>query len=141
MDMYWPVDTKLVSNVAREDKRIAHPWSKCISKIGFRLIQIGLGSSLHKNYNIPKEMHENRRLPKLSPQDWTLLQKLLETAVLRSYFAAAIITKIKMSPVQKKSLEKVKNKTLLLIIQILKYPFCRLRGKLNFFSLNINSNC
>ncbi len=26
MDMYWPADTKIVSNVAREAKRVAHPW-------------------------------------------------------------------------------------------------------------------
>jgi hypothetical protein len=24
--MYWPADTKLVTNVAREAKRVAHPW-------------------------------------------------------------------------------------------------------------------
>ena len=24
--MYWPVDTLLASNVAREAKRVAHPW-------------------------------------------------------------------------------------------------------------------
>ncbi len=27
MDMYWPVDTYFVSNVAHEAKRVAHPWS------------------------------------------------------------------------------------------------------------------
>ncbi len=28
MDIYWPGDTLLVSNVAREAKRVAHPWSR-----------------------------------------------------------------------------------------------------------------
>ncbi len=28
MDIYWPVDTYLVSNVAREAKRVAHPCSR-----------------------------------------------------------------------------------------------------------------
>jgi len=26
MDMYWPAYTLIVSNVAREAKRVAHPW-------------------------------------------------------------------------------------------------------------------
>ncbi len=38
MDMYWPADTQLVSNVAREAKRVAHPWFRCFSALGSRYV-------------------------------------------------------------------------------------------------------
>jgi hypothetical protein len=33
MDMFWPADTKLVSNVARQAKRVAHPWVRPWGKL------------------------------------------------------------------------------------------------------------
>ncbi len=32
--MYWPTDTWLASNVAREAKRVAHPWTKGFIRFG-----------------------------------------------------------------------------------------------------------
>jgi len=31
--MYWPADSYLISNVAREAKRVAHPWSRLIKEL------------------------------------------------------------------------------------------------------------
>jgi len=32
MDMDWPGDTLIVSNVARKAKRVAHPWSSHLTQ-------------------------------------------------------------------------------------------------------------
>jgi len=43
--MYWPEDTYIVSNVAREAKRVAHPWSNSIRY----LIDLFKGQELNIN--------------------------------------------------------------------------------------------
>jgi len=39
MEMYWPGDTLIVSNVAREVKRVAYPWNRrgAVGRLGLTI--------------------------------------------------------------------------------------------------------
>jgi len=48
MDIYRPRDTLLVSNVAREGKRVAHPWSILCCQ-GYAKVRVGLEKLFYEN--------------------------------------------------------------------------------------------
>jgi len=53
--MYWPADTQLVSNVAREAKRVAHPCTRGWDSKSFKVSYSFVYQSWHDKFVFYKE--------------------------------------------------------------------------------------